>query len=122
MEVKAIARNVGISPKKLHRIVETVRGKPVPEALTILQFVPSPAAGVVAKVVKSAAANAENNYKMDPEGLRIVHITANEAPRLKRFRPMARGRAGKVHKRYSHITVVVDQAQQAQGKEAERGA
>ncbi len=121
MEVRAIARNVGVSPKKLHRIVDLVRGKPVPEALTILRFVPSPAAAEVAKVVKSAAANAENNHQMDPERLRIVRITADEGLRLKRRRPMARGRAGVVHKRLSHIAVVVDQAPGG-GAEEERGA
>ncbi|MEE9285142.1 MAG: 50S ribosomal protein L22 [Dehalococcoidia bacterium] len=109
MEVRAIAKNVSVSPKKLRRIVDTVRGKPVSEAMVILQFIPSPAAGEVAKVVKSAAANAENNFQMDPERLRIVRITADEGIKLRRYQPMARGRAGTVHKRHSHITVVVDQ-------------
>ena len=108
MEVRAIAKNISVSPKKLHRIVDTVRGKSVGEALLILQFLPTPAAHEVAKVVKSAAANAENNFQMDPERLRIVGITADEGMKLRRFQPMARGRAGSVHKRHSHITVVVD--------------
>ena len=108
MEVRATAKNVSVSPKKLHRIVDTVRGKPVGEALVILQFIPSPAAQEVAKVVKSAAANAENNFQMDPERLRIVGISADEGMKLRRYQPMARGRAGSVHKRHSHITVVVD--------------
>ena len=107
MEARAIAKNVGVSPKKLRPIVDTVRGKAVAEALEILRFLPSPAAADVAKVIKSAAANAENNYQMNPDSLRIVSIGADEALKLRRMLPMPRGRAGLVHKRHSHITVVV---------------
>jgi large subunit ribosomal protein L22 len=84
-----------------------VRGKKVDEALAILRFTPIPAAKVVAKVVKSAAASADNNFQMSPSDLKIVKIFADEARTLKRFRPRARGRASSIHKRSSHITVIV---------------
>ncbi len=107
MEVRAIAKDTGISPRKVRLLVDMVRGKRVDEALTILQFASSPAARVVAKVVKSAAANAENNFQMTPSDLMIVGIFADKARTLKRFRPRARGRATPILKRSSHITVIV---------------
>ena len=107
MEVKAIAKYVGISPQKLGLVARMVRGKKVDEALTLLRFAPSPNARVVAKVVKSAAANAENNYQLTRSDLKIITIYANEAPRLKRFHPRARGRISPVRKDSSHITVIV---------------
>lgn len=108
-EVKAIAREVGASPKRLKPIVDLVRRRRVDEALDILGLLASPWARVVAKTVRSAAANAENNLLMDPDSLVIVKIVADEGRRLKRFRPRARGRIGRITKRSSHITVVVDQ-------------
>jgi large subunit ribosomal protein L22 len=107
MEVKAIAKDTGISARKLRLIMELVKGKPIAEAVAILQYAPSPSARVLAKVVKSAAANAENNFQMTPAALRIVKIYADDAPMAKRFQPRARGRADKILKRSSHITVVV---------------
>jgi large subunit ribosomal protein L22 len=86
-----------------------VRGKKVEDALNILKFTPTPHARTVAKVVKSAAANAENNFQMTPEDLRIVTIFADGARPLKRIRPRARGRVGRIIKRSSHITVVVEE-------------
>lgn len=77
------------------------------EALTMLKFVPSPTARVVAKVIKSAAANAENGYQMSPSDLKIVSIFADEARTLKRYRPRSRGRVSPILKRSSHITVIV---------------
>jgi large subunit ribosomal protein L22 len=109
MAVKATAKSVSISPKKLQRVVRMVRGKRVEEALTILRFLPTPAAEAVAKVVKSAAANAENNLMMAPDELRVISISADPGPTTKRFRAAARGRAARIKKRSSHITVVVDQ-------------
>lgn len=109
MAVQAKAKDVRISPKKLQRVVRLVRGKRVSEALDILRLLPTPAAEKVAKVVKSAAANAENNHFMSPSELRVVRITADPGPTAKRFRPAARGRVGRIKKRSSHITVVVDQ-------------
>ena len=115
MEVKAIAKDTGISPRKVYPLVDMVRGKMVDEALTMLRFTPSPVARTVAKVVKSAAANAENNFQLLPSDLRIVNIFADEAPTLKRFRPRARGRASPILKRSSHITVVVAEEEKQSG-------
>jgi len=107
MEVRAIAKNTGISPYKVRPLVDMIRGKKVDEALTTLRFTPTPTARVVAKVVKSAAANAENNFQMSPSDLKIVSIYVDEARTMKRFRPRARGRATPILKRSSHITVIV---------------
>ena len=109
MEVKAIAKDTGISPRKVRPLVDMVRGKSVEEALSLLKFSPTPTARVVAKVVKSAVANAENNFQMEPADLRIVGIFADEARTLKRMRPRARGRGNRILKRSSHITVVVSE-------------
>ena len=107
MEVIAISKDTGVSPQKVRPLVDMVRGKKVDEALIILKFTSTPTARVVSKVVKSAAANAENNFQMVPSDLRIVSIFADEARTLKRFRPRARGRASPILKRSSHITVIV---------------
>ena len=109
MPVKATAKGLGVSPRRVRPILDLIRGKRVNEALSILSFTPSPWARVVAKVVRSAASNAENNLLMDPDELHIVSVYADGGPSLKRFRPEARGRAGRVTKRTSHITVVVDE-------------
>ena len=107
MEVRALAKDTGLSPRKVRPLVDMIRGKKVAEALTILRFTPTPTARVVAKVVKSAAANAENNFQMSPSDLKIVSIYVDEARTMKRFRPRARGRASPILKRSSHITVIV---------------
>lgn len=109
MEVVASARRVRVSPRKVRLVLDTVRGKRVDEALAILSFLPSPVARTVAKVVKSAAANAENNFQMSPDQLRIVKTFADEGQTLKRFRAGARGRVNPFHRRYSHITVIVEE-------------
>ena len=100
---------MSISVAKLRLIVNSLVGKNVEEALTILQFMPSPWAKNVAKVVRSAAANAENNFEMDPTGLRIIRVNIGPAPTLKRYYPRARGTAGPSFKRHSNMTVVLDQ-------------
>jgi len=107
MEVRAVVKNTGVSPRKVRPLVDMIRGKKVEEALTILRFTPTPTARVVAKVVKSAAANAENNFEMSPSDLKIVKIFADGARSLKRYRPRARGQASAILKRSSHITVIV---------------
>jgi len=107
MEVRAVAKDTGISPRKVRLLIDMVRGRKVDEALTILRFAPTPTARVVAKVVKSAAASAETNFQMSPSDLKIVSIFADQAQTLKRFRPRARGRASPILKRSSHITVIV---------------
>ena len=107
MEVKAVSKNVRTSPRKLRLIANLVRGKKVDDALTILKFLPSPSAQSVAKAVKSAAANAENNYEMTPSGLKIASILVDEGRTMKRFRAGPRGRVKPILKRSSHITVIV---------------
>ena len=107
MEVRAVAKDTGVSPRKVRLLVDMVRDKKVDEALAMLRFTSSPTAQVVAKVIKSAAANAENVFQISPSDLKIVRIFADEARTLKRFRPRARGRASPILKRSSHITVVV---------------
>ncbi|MFW6056620.1 MAG: 50S ribosomal protein L22 [Chloroflexota bacterium] len=111
MRVKVVAKDIGIPARKVRRVVDLVRGKDVEEALVTLSFMPSPAARVVAKAVKSAASNAENNYQIPSTGLRIVAIYADEARTLKRFRPQSRGRISPILKRSSHVTVLVEEAQ-----------
>lgn len=114
MPVKVISKGVGVSPRRVRPFLDAIRGKRVNEALNILAFTPSPWARVISKIVRSAivrsaAANAENNLLMEPDDLRIVEVYADGGPTLKRFRPEARGRAGRITKRTSHITVVVDE-------------
>ena len=109
MKVTAIAKDVRVSPRKVKLVVDMVRGKSVDEALVMLKFVPSHAAEAVAKVIKSAAANAENNYEMLPSELKIVEIFANEGHTFKRFRSQARGRVSPILKRSTHIVVSVSE-------------
>lgn len=109
MKVKAIAKDVRISPRKVMLVADTVRGKRVEEALKLLKFAPTPAAQAVAKVIKSAAANAENNYHMEPSELRVTEIMTNEGHVFKRFRPQARGRINPILKRTTHIRVFVSE-------------
>jgi len=107
MEVRAVAKFVKVSPRKVRLILDLIRGKRVEEAIPILRFLPSPNANLVSKVVKSAAANAENNFQMSPADLYITGAYADEGPRLKRFKAKARGRMGRIIKPTSHITVKV---------------
>ncbi len=107
--VRAVAKGMGTSRKRLKPILDLVRGQRVEDALNSLSLLPSPWAKSVAKVVASAAANAENNMLMNRDNLRIVRISADNAKSLKRFRPRARGRMGRIIKRSSHVIVVVDE-------------
>jgi large subunit ribosomal protein L22 len=107
--VKAVAKQIGASQKRLKPILDLVRGQNVEDALNTLSLLPSPWARTVSKVVQSAASNAENNMFMERDNLQIVRITADPARSIKRFRPRARGRIGRITKRSSHITVVVDE-------------
>jgi large subunit ribosomal protein L22 len=104
----ATARYVRITPMKARRVVDLVRGMPVAEALAVLQFAPQAASETVYKVVASAAANAEHNDRLDRGSLVISQAWVDEGPTLKRFRPRAQGRAYRIRKRTSHITVVVE--------------
>jgi large subunit ribosomal protein L22 len=109
MASTATAKNTGLSVKRVRPIVDLVRGMYVDEALHTLEFLPSPAAAVIAKVVRSANANAENELVSGVGDLKIVSIYANEGTSTKRFRARARGRSARIIRRNSHITVVVDE-------------
>ena len=107
MQVHATGKYLPLSPRKARLIFHALRGKPVEEALTILRFTPKPGAKHVAKVLESAVANAENNYSLPTDGLRIKEIYAGDGRTLQRYRPVARGRAHSILRRSCHITVVV---------------
>jgi large subunit ribosomal protein L22 len=104
----AVARFVPISPTKARRVIDLVRGKSVTEALDILRWAPQSASDPVAKVIASAAANAQNNAGLDPSTLVVATIHADGGPTAKRIRPRAQGRAFRIRKRSSHITVIVE--------------
>jgi len=108
MEVRAFASNQPVSPRKVRLVLDLIRGKNVDEALGVLQYLPQPSAKMVAKVVKSAAANAENNHDLDPDRLIVKRAIAGDARTLKRFRARSRGRVSPTLKRYSHIEIVVE--------------
>lgn len=104
----AKARHVGISASKARRVINLVRGKSVSEALDILRWAPQQASEPVAKVIASAAANAQNNDGLDPATLVVATVYADEGPTAKRIKPRAQGRAYRIRRRTSHITVVVE--------------
>ena len=107
MEVKAVVKYVRISPQKVRRLVDTVKGQPVETSLNKLKFMPLRAARIVEKLVRSAVANADQNPDIDVDTLVIRNITADPGPSLKRFRARARGRGTRILKRTSHITVIL---------------
>jgi large subunit ribosomal protein L22 len=104
----AKARHLGISASKARRVINLVRGKSVEEALDILRWAPQQASDPVSKVIASAAANAQNNSGLDPTTLVVATVYADEGPTAKRIRPRAQGRAYRIRKRTSHITVIVE--------------
>lgn len=107
MEARAIAKYVRMSPMKVGVVLDLIRGKNIQEAFAILQYTPKDAAVVINKVLKSAVANAENNHEMDLERLFVAEAHVGQGPTLKRFRPHAQGRAFRINKRTSNITLVV---------------
>ena len=107
MKVSARARYVRQSPYKVRRVLDLVRGLAVHEAEHVLRLTQRGATEPISKVLNSAKVNAEHNHALDVEDLVIVEAYADEGPTLKRFRPRARGRATPIHKRTSHITIVV---------------
>lgn len=107
MKVRAHAKYIRQSPYKVRRVLDLVRGLPVGDAETVLSFVNRRSADPVAKVLRSAIANAEHNYALDADELVVAEAYADEGPTLKRFQPRARGRATRINKRTSHITIVV---------------
>jgi len=117
---RAVARYVHMSPTKVRRVVALIKDRSVQEALDILRFSPQAAAQPLFKVVASAAANAENNLDLDRDTLVVAAAYADEGPTLKRIRPRAQGRAYRIRKRTSHITVEVES--QPDAKKTGRGA
>ena len=111
--VRASARYLRASPRKVRLVADQVRGLTVPEARTLLDFSPRGAARDIGKLVASAAANAENNHDLVADDLRIAEIRVDQGPTLKRWRPRARGRATRIDKRTSHVSVALTPIQEA---------
>jgi len=107
IEARAVTRYVRISPRKARSVINAIRGKDVNEAFAILELSPKKAARIIYKVLKSAVANAENNFNLNPENLYVSECYVDDGPRLKRIWPRGRGRADIIKRRLSHITVVV---------------
>jgi large subunit ribosomal protein L22 len=122
MEVEAKARYMRIPPRKARLVAATVIGMPVKDALVVLDFTPKAAAQEIGKVVKSAAANATNNFSQDEDSLVVKRIIVNEGPTLKRGRPRARGMYFSIFKRTSHITAIVEAVEQEPRRRARRAA
>ena len=108
MAVKAIAKGVRMSPRKVGIVAQLVRGRTVSDALVILEHTPRRSSDAVRKVIASAQANADHNHNLKPDTLRIIEISVTPGPRLKRYRPAAHGRALPFQRKTSHIRVVVD--------------
>lgn len=106
---RAIARYIRISSRKVKIVIDLIRGKSVKEAEGILMYTPKAAAEPVLKLLKSATANAENNLNLSADDLYVAEVFANQGPTLKRFRPRAQGRASRIRKRTSHITIILDE-------------
>jgi large subunit ribosomal protein L22 len=109
MEVRAVAKFVRISPRKVRLVMDRIRGKKVEEALNMLSFAPQKGARLLKKLLDSAVANAAENSGLDVDVLYVMRVYANEGPTLKRWRPRAQGRATRIRKRTSHLTVILDE-------------
>ena len=107
MEARAILRNVRIAPRKVKVVCDLIRGKSAAEANAIMMNTPKAASEILVKLLKSAVANAENNHNMDPEKLYVAEVSVSPGPIMKRIRPMSHGRAFRILKRTSHITMVL---------------
>jgi large subunit ribosomal protein L22 len=116
MEAKAVGRYLRVTPRKARFVLDAVRGKSVGEALGILKFLPNEAAVYIRRILESAVANAEHNYAMDTDVLRLSTAFVDEGPRLKRIQPRAMGRAFRILKRTSHITLVVSEDESLKAK------
>jgi large subunit ribosomal protein L22 len=117
----ARATYVRVTPMKARRVVELIRNLPAQQALSVLEFAPQAASDPVRKVLASAIANAEHNFSLDPETLIVSRAYVDEGPTLKRFRPRAQGRAYRINKRTSHITIEVESVERAAGQRRGRG-
>jgi len=122
MAVKAVAKGVRMSPRKVGVVAQLVRGRTVADALVILEHTPRRSALPVKKVIESAKANADHNHNYKPDSLKIVSISVTPGPRFKRYRPAAHGRALPFQRRTSHIHVVVEGDQRAPKKPAAKAA
>ncbi|MFH0916081.1 MAG: 50S ribosomal protein L22 [bacterium] len=111
--VNATAKYVRVSPRKAGDVAQLIRGKRVTEAKAILMLSPRAAAKLVGKVLDSAVANAENNHNLDADDLYVVQAYVNGGPTIKRFRPRAMGRASRIRKRTSHITVCIGEQKES---------
>lgn len=118
VEVRARARFVRRAPRKARLVMDHIRGKSVGDARAILSHTPRAAAADVSKLLESAVANAENNFELDPDDLRIHRATVDEGPTIKRYRPRALGRATPIHKRTSHMTITLTTAGEADTRKA----
>ena len=107
MEARAILRNVRIAPRKVKVVCDLISGKSAAEANAIMMNTPKAASEILVKLLKSAVANAENNHNMDPEKLYVAEVSVSPGPIMKRIRPMSHGRAFRILKRTSHITLVL---------------
>lgn len=116
MKAKAVEKFIRISPRKLRYVADVIRAKRVDDAVDLLTFTTKKAALIIRKAVQSAAANATENHKMNEDDLVVEKIFINEGPILKRFRPRARGRATKIRKRTSHLTVIVSDGREEEAK------
>ena len=116
MEAKAVEKFIRIAPRKLRLVADAIRTKRVNDAVDLLTFTTKKAALIIKKAVQSAAANATENHKMNEDDLVVEKIFINEGPILKRFRPRARGRATKIRKRTSHLTVIVSDGKEEEAK------
>lgn len=109
MEAKAVSRYIGVSARKTRLVAENIKGKPVEDAMNILTFTPKKAARLLNKVLHSAVANAEQLPGVDIDSLYVKSVVVDEGPTQKRIMPRAMGRAYRIRKRTSHITIVVDE-------------
>lgn len=109
MEARAILKFIRVSPRRVRLVIDQIRGKKVEEALDILKFTPKRSAAIVAKVLRSAIANAESTQSVDVDRLYIKRVAVDEGGMWKRFMPRAQGRATRIRKRLSHVTVVIDE-------------
>ena len=107
-EIRAVSRYVRMSPSKIRRVLQQIQGKTYPEALTLLEFMPYASCAPIIKVLRSATANAKNNMGFDETKLIVKSAFADQGPTMKRFRPRAQGRAYKIQKKTSHITIVME--------------
>ncbi len=111
-EAMAVLRNIRVSPQKLNLVAEMIRGKSAEQAITALNFSRRRIAGTVLKVVNSAVANAENNHELDVDRLYVKEATVGKGLVMRRFRPRARGRVGRIRKPFSHLTIVVGEREE----------